>query len=172
MNICVFLSAYDESGRLAPYVEELGNLIAKGGHTLVWGGSNRGLMKILADSAEGAGGKIIGITAELFKDYAREKSHEMTIAKTVSERKALMLARSDAFIILSGGLGTLDELTEIMESKKIHLHEKPIIILNLDGFYDGLKMQLERIDQDGFSPRPIPELVRFVETPKEAMQCL
>ena len=74
MNICVFLSAYDESGNYAKPVRELGKLIAKGGHALVWGGSDRGLMKVLASSVQDAGGKIIGISTELFKTWARKIS--------------------------------------------------------------------------------------------------
>lgn len=172
MNICVFLSAYDESGKLEPHVKELGNLIAQGHHTLVWGGSNTGLMKVLAGTVEEAGGKLIGISVEHLKQHARPGIKDMTIAKDMPERKALMLARSDAFIIMPGGLGTLDELTDIMEIKKHHIHEKPIIILNLDGFYDGLKSQLEHMQTSGFIPRPIEELVEFVNTPKEAIECI
>lgn len=172
MNICVFLSAYDESGRFGPLVAELGTLIGKGGHTLVWGGSDTGLMKELAQSVEDAGGKIVGISVEHLKQHARKGTHELIISSTMAERKGVMFTRSDAFIILPGGLGTLDEITEIMESKKHHIHEKPIIILNIDDFYDGFKAQLERMHAGGFIPRQIDELVRFVSTPKEAMELL
>ncbi len=172
MNICVFLSAYDESGTHAKVVTQLGAMIGKAHHTLVFGGSNRGLMRVLADSVERAGGNIIALSAEIYRAEVRHGISETIIAKTVSERKVLLLDRSDAFIILPGGLGTLDELTEIMESKKVYLHDKPIIIVNLDGFYDGFKVQLERMHGGGFIPRPLDELVRFVNTAQEAMHYL
>ncbi len=83
----------------------------------------------------------------------------MVIAKDLAKRKALMLARSDAVVVMPGGLGTLDEATEILEQRKHGLHDKPVVLLNTAGFYDGLTLQFRRMEQEGFLPVPLAELV-------------
>ena len=83
----------------------------------------------------------------------------MVLAKDLAKRKALMLARSDAIVVMAGGLGTLDEATEILELRKHGLHDKPVVLLNTAGFYDGLALQLQRMEEDGFLPVPLAELV-------------
>jgi predicted Rossmann-fold nucleotide-binding protein len=79
--------------------------------------------------------------------------------RDLGERKAMLLARSDAIVVMAGGLGTLDEATEVLELKKHGLFDKPVILLNTAGFYDGLILQLRRMDADGFLPVPLSELV-------------
>ena len=170
MNICVFCSASDVDKKYSNAARELATLIAQGGHTLVWGGSNKGTMKEIADAAQSAGGTIVGITMEILKAHARPNADEMIIMPTLNERKAKLLKRSDAIAVLPGGLGTLDEVTEILELKKHSLHNKPIVFLNTDGFYHGFKMQLERMDKEGFLPRPLSELLFFANTPENAMR--
>ena len=159
MNICVFLSAADLDARYTRPAREFAELIGKGGHTLVWGGSNTGLMKVVADGVREAGGSLVGISVVFLRDWARTDADEMLIAKDLAERKALMLARSDAVIVMAGGLGTLDEATEILEQKKHGLHDKPVVLLNTAGFYDGLTLQLRRMEEEGFLPVPLAELV-------------
>ena len=103
MNICVFCSANELPDGYTKPAAELATMIAQAGHTMIWGGSNYGLMKVIADSAQAAGGKIVGISLEFFKNYARPNADEMIIAKTLAERKALFLERSDALVVLVGG---------------------------------------------------------------------
>ena len=169
MNICVFCSASDVAERYTKPAVEFGQLIARGGHTLVWGGSDTGLMKVVASAAQENGGRIVGISVEMLRHKARTNADEMIITKDLSERKARMLERADALVVLTGGVGTLDEITETMEMKKQRLHEKPIVFLSTDNFYEGLKIQLQRMDADGFLPRSLDELVYFAATPEEAM---
>ena len=159
MNICVFVSAADLDERYTGPAREFAGLIGKGGHTLVWGGSNTGLMKVVADGVREAGGSLVGISVVFLRDWARTDADEMLIAKDLAERKALMLTRSDAVIVMAGGLGTLDEATEILEQKKHGLHDKPVVLLNTAGFYDGLTLQLRRMEEEGFLPVPLAELV-------------
>jgi uncharacterized protein (TIGR00730 family) len=159
MNICVFLSAADLDARYTRPAREFAELIGKRGHTLVWGGSNTGLMKVVADGVREAGGSLVGISVVFLRDWARTDADEMLIAKDLAERKALMLTRSDAVIVMAGGLGTLDEATEILEQKKHGLHDKPVVLLNTAGFYDGLTLQLRRMEEEGFLPVPLAELV-------------
>jgi uncharacterized protein (TIGR00730 family) len=102
-----------------------------------------------------AGGRLVGISVEFLRGVARTDADEMVIAKDLAERKALLLARSDAIVVLVGGLGTLDEATEILELRKHRLHDKPVVLLNTDGFYDGLLQQLRRMEAEGFLPVPV-----------------
>jgi predicted Rossmann-fold nucleotide-binding protein len=83
----------------------------------------------------------------------------MVIAEDLAERKALLLARSDAIVVMAGGLGTLDEATDILEQRKHGLHDKPVVLLNTAGFYDGLTLQLQRMEDEGFLPVPLADLV-------------
>ncbi|MDO8576048.1 MAG: TIGR00730 family Rossman fold protein [bacterium] len=170
MNICIFCSASDVDKKYTDAAHELSTLIARGGHTLIWGGSNKGTMKIIADAAQEAGGKIIGITMELLRTSARPNADEMLVMPTLGERKAKLLERSDAIVVLPGGLGTLDEITETMELKKHNVHNKAIVFLNTAGFYDGFKLQLERMDKEGFLPRALSEILFFAATPQDAMR--
>jgi len=170
MNICIFCSASDVDKKYTDAARELATLIARGGHTLVWGGSNKGTMKVIADTAQAAGGKIVGITMELLRASARQNADEMLVMKNLGERKAKLLERSDAIVVLPGGLGTLDEITETMELKKHNVHNKAIVFLNTDGFYDGFKLQLERMNKEGFLPRALSEILFFADTPQDAMR--
>jgi uncharacterized protein (TIGR00730 family) len=159
MNICVFLSAAHLDERYTGPAREFAELIGKGGHTLVWGGSDTGLMKVVADGVRDTGGRLVGISVVFLRAWARNDADEMVIAKDLAERKALMLARSDGVVVMAGGLGTLDEATEILEQKKHGLHDKPVVLLNTAGFYDGLMLQLVRMEEEGFLPVPLAKLV-------------
>ncbi len=172
MNICVFCSANEIAEIYTKPADKLATLIGSGGHTLIWGGSDKGVMKIMASGVQKAGGKIVGISMEILREDARLDADEMIITKTLAERKALLLKRSDVIVVLVGGLGTIDEMTEILELKKHKVHEKPVVILNTDNFYEGLKTQFERMGAEGFLPRPLKELIYFADTPEEAIDYL
>nr|WSZ98647.1 TIGR00730 family Rossman fold protein [Streptomyces sp. NBC_00857] len=163
MDICVFLSAADLDERYTRPAREFAELLGKGGHTLVWGGSDSGLMKVVADGVQQAGGRLVGVSVEFLGAVARPDADEMVVAKDLAERKALLLAKSDAVVIMVGGTGTLDEATEILELKKHALHAKPVVLLNTAGFYDGLKQQFQRMESEGFLPLPLTDLVFFAE---------
>lgn len=87
----------------------------------------------------------------------------MVIARDLAERKALLLEKSDAVVIMVGGTGTLDEATEILELKKHGKHTKPVVLLNTAGFYDGLRQQFQRMEDEGFLPLPLTDLVFFAK---------
>ena len=169
MNICVCLSSADLDERYTRPAREFAELIGKGGHTLVWGGSDAGLMKVLADGVRETGGRLVGISVVFLRAWARTDADEMVIAKDLAERKALMLARSDAIVAMAGGLGTLDEATEILELRKHGLHDKPVVLLNTAGFYDGLTLQLRRMEEEGFLPVPLAELVFLADDVASAL---
>lgn len=172
MNICVFLSAADLDERYTEPAREFAGLVGKSGHTLVWGGSDSGLMKVVADGVRASGGRLVGISVELLRGAARKDADEMVITADLAERKALLLSRSEAVVVLAGGLGTLDEVTEVLELKKHGLHHKPIVLLNTDGFYDGLIRQLRRMEDDGFLPLPLDDLVHFAAEPADVLAYL
>ncbi|KJY32163.1 MULTISPECIES: TIGR00730 family Rossman fold protein [Streptomyces] len=172
MNICVFLSAADLDERYTRPAREFAELLGKGGHTLVWGGSESGLMKVVADGVQESGGRLVGVSVGFLAAKARENADEMVIAGDLAERKALLLAKADAVVIMVGGTGTLDEATEILELKKHGRTTKPVVLLNTAGFYDGLKAQFRRMEEEGFLPVPLTELVFFAEEPVAALAYL
>ncbi|MGW4289012.1 LOG family protein [Streptomyces sp. NPDC004673] len=169
MNICVFLSAADLDERYTRPAREFGELIGKGGHTLVWGGSDSGLMKVVADGVQQAGGRLVGVSVEFLSAVARPGADEMVIATSLAERKKLMLDKADAVVIMVGGTGTLDEATEILELKKHHHAQMPVVLLNTAGFYDGLQQQFRRMEEEGFLRRPLSEMVVFAAEPTAAL---
>ncbi|WP_371499308.1 TIGR00730 family Rossman fold protein [Kitasatospora sp. NBC_00374] len=169
MNITVFCSAYSLDDRYTVPAAEFARLLGAGGHTLVWGGSHAGLMGLLADGVKEAGGRLVGISVEFLAHKSYEGADELVMTADLAERKALLLARADAVVVLVGGLGTLDEVTEVLELKKHALHDKPVVVLDTEGFYAGLRTQLERMDAEGFLPRPLAELISFAATPAEAL---
>ncbi len=172
MNICVFLSAADLDERYTRPAREFAELLGKAGHTLVWGGSDVGLMKVVADGVHEAGGRLLGVSVEFLANKARPGTDEMVIAADLAERKKLLLEKADAVVIMVGGTGTLDEATEILELKKHGRTEKPVVLLNTAGFYDGLQQQFRRMEDEGFLPRPLSELVFFAEEPAGALAYL
>ena len=174
MNICVFCSASEVAEEYKAEAQKFAKLLGENGHTLIWGGSDRGIMKVMASGVREAGGRIVGVSVELLRDHARKDADEMIFAKDLDQRQAIMLARADAVVALTGGIGVLDELTDVLEQKKHRLHEKPVIVLNTNGFFDGLKMQLQRMDSEGFLKSakrilPLNEMIYFADTPEEAM---
>lgn len=171
-NICVFLSAATVPEKYIGPAKEFARLLVDHNLNLVWGGSDNGLMKIVADEVQKHGGKIIGVSMEMLKDVARKGADEMIITKDLPARKKLMLERSDAFVVMVGGIGTLDEVTELLELKKHNLHQKQIIFLNTADFYSGLKAQMEKMEKEGFLPKKLSDFVRFAQTPEEVFNYL
>lgn len=167
--LAVFCSANDIDEKYIGPAKEFATLLAQNGYGLVWGGSDTGLMKVIASTVQENNGRIVGVSMELFKNVARENADEMIMTQTLGERKAEMLTRSVAIIVLVGGIGTLDEVTEMIEYKKQKVHNKPIIFLNTDNFYEGLKIQLQKMKADGFISNNVEELVYFADSPQEVI---
>ncbi len=152
-SVCVFCGSSD--GARPAYgtaARTLGRLVAERGLTLVYGGSNVGLMRDLADAALGAGGRVVGVIPEQLVGW--ERAHrgvtELRIVGSMHERKALMVELSDAFVALPGGVGTLDELFEVLTWAQLGLHRKPCGLLDVEGYFDHLMLLIERARVDGF----------------------
>jgi uncharacterized protein (TIGR00730 family) len=152
-RICVYCSS---SAHVHPLffeaAEELGRLIASEGYQLVFGGGNLGLMGALSRSAKKLGGHIISVNLKLFvkEGINFEGADELVVSETMNERKRIMADRSDAFIALAGGFGTLEELAEVLTLKQLHFHKKPIVIINTKQYYDHLLSWLEHSYEEKF----------------------
>ena len=168
-TIYVFCSANEVDRKYKNAAKILARLMVKNGYDLVWGGTNRGLMKVIADEVQNNGGKLIGITVDFLKQGRRLNADEMIITKDISSRKALLFRRSNAIIMLVGGIGSLDEITELLELKKHNFHNHPVVVLNTDNFYEGLKNQFKRMEKDGFLTKKVEEFLYFADTPKQAI---
>lgn len=152
-NICVFLGASDsQESSFKDYVTELGKEIARNNHQLIYGGSSLGLMGCLAGAVLDQGGKAIGITTTHLqnKEIKHSALTELHIVETMQERKQQLADKADCFIVLPGGLGTLEEFFEVWNAVKIGEYEKPIKLLNINGFYTHLFAFLDNVTQYGF----------------------
>jgi uncharacterized protein (TIGR00730 family) len=153
LNICVYCSA---SNNIQPeyftLAAELGAAIAARGDTLIYGGASVGLMGEIAHNVQKGGGKVVGIIPQSLVDLevAYNNADELIVTTTFRERKEAMEERADAFITLPGGLGTLEEVFEIMNLRQLQMLEKPLVLLNHDGFYDPLARLIEHMKEANF----------------------
>ncbi len=140
-SICVYCGSSNRiSDTFRRTAQDLGFFLAENNLDMVFGGGNVGLMGVTADAALEKGGKVIGFIPEFLDDLegGHRKITELHVVKSMHERKQMMFERSDGFIILPGGLGTLDEMFEVMTWKQIGLHKKPIVIYDPQGYYGHL----------------------------------
>lgn len=171
--ICVYSSSSCSIDRLFfEAAELLGAEIAKNGDTLLFGGGMRGLMGATARAAHLNSGRVVGIIPEALniKGVVYEYCDELVVTPGLRERKALMDARSDAFIALPGGYGTLEELLEIITLKQLKYHNKPVVILNTGSFYDCLLRQFDRITDMGFAMEVFKGLYYIADTAGDALR--
>lgn len=152
-NVCVFCSARDVEQKYRDLASQCGARLAKNNMTLIYGGSSSGLMKDVSDSAHKNGGKVIGVFPKFMHDMEilNNKLDTPMFVETLSERKMLMVENSDAFLILPGGFGTLDEFFEVLTMKVLNRLSSPIIIINIDGFWDDLVGLCSKIIDRGFA---------------------
>lgn len=152
--ICVYSSSSNSIDKIYfDIASELGEAIAVRGDILLFGGGTRGLMGATAVSAHGMGGRVIGVIPKALnqKGIVYETCDELIITEDLRKRKSIMDARSDAFIALPGGYGTLEELLEIITLKQLKYHNKPIVILNVNQYYDFLLKQFDTIAHGHFA---------------------
>ncbi len=173
MNICVFSSSSNAIHNA--YFEEaskLGKLIGESGHKLVNGGANVGLMEAVTISAKEAGATTIGIIPERMKhrSLVSGNSHEVIITEDMMERKARMREVSDAFIALPGGVGTLDEILEVITLKQLSYHSKAIVFINTNQFFEHLFLQFEKTYQESFAKSTYKNLYFIAKDAKEAIE--
>ncbi len=166
-RVCVF--AGSAAGRLAEYgaaARQLGDELVRRGHGLVYGGGSVGLMGVLADRVLAGGGEVIGVIPRPLatKELAHAHLTELRVVDTMHERKATMASLADAFVALPGGLGTLEETLEILTWSQLGIHDKPVGVLNVAGFYDPLIKLLANGLREGFIHREYVALLLFADT--------
>lgn len=172
MNICLFGSGsmnIDPSFLDVGY--QLGEIIALNNHTLVFGGGNTGMMGSVARGCYDNKGNIIGIMPEWMSEFEElfEYCDEIIYTKTMNERKIKFIDNSDLFIISPGGIGTLDEFFEALTLKKLKKHDKPIIILNINHFYDNLLNMLDEMLELGFISEADKKMVTVTSNVEEVI---
>lgn len=175
MNITVYLAAsMPENEKLISAIKELGTFIGESNNTLIYGGSKSGLMGILADSVLASNGKVIGVEPEFFikQSVQHEGLTKLIITKDMSERKAKMIELGQAFIAFPGGTGTLEEISEVMSKVVLKHLIAPCILYNLNGYYDGLKIQLDKMIELGLSSKEKLKDIYFVDNLEEIKKIL
>jgi uncharacterized protein (TIGR00730 family) len=178
MNLRTVTVYCSSSRQVAPAyfdaAKELGIGIAREGWSLVYGGNNVGLMDAVASSCRLGGGKVIGITPKLMMDegIADPLCSEMVVTQTMRERKALLEARGDALVALPGGIGTFEELFEVLVGRMLGYHDKPIVIVNVERYYDPLIAMMEHGIEQKFIRPKAREAYFIAETVEAALEYL
>jgi hypothetical protein len=174
-SLCVFCgSQYGSDRRFRAAATRLGELAGGAGLKLIYGGGRVGLMGAVADAAMAAGGEVVGlIPARLLE---REVGHraitELIVARDMFDRKDQMIARADAFVVLPGGLGTLDEMLEVVTLRQLGYHAKPIVLVNLAGYWDPLIALVDQVVAHGFAAPNVRTLYRVVASVDEVLPAL
>ncbi|MBE6595303.1 MAG: TIGR00730 family Rossman fold protein [Ruminococcaceae bacterium] len=169
MNITLYGSASDKIDRAyIDGVEALGRAMAKRGHTMVFGAGSGGLMGAAARGMAAEGGTIIGVTPHFMHSLEPVSTlcTELIATETMAERKTIMEDKADAFIITPGGLGTLDEFFQIMTLKILSRHDKPVVLYNINGFWDGMLAVIGADILKGFISPEVANDFSICETPE------
>jgi len=165
--VCVFCgSAFGFDGSWARAARQLGKGLAASGITLVYGGSHSGLMGEVAEAALRAGGRVEGIIPRhlLPNEDPFDEISELTVVDDMHTRKRLMFDKADAFCVLPGGLGTLDETFEILTWKQLGLHDKPVFLVNVDGYWTPWLALLDHVIAQGFARPAVRYFYQLVDT--------
>ena len=173
--ICVFAGAsHGDSPRFAEAARAIGAGIAAMGGSMVFGGGGLGLMGETARAAMAAGADVQGIMPAFLQAIEPEVSpqEKLIVTPHMQERKTLMLQMSDAFVVLPGGLGTLDEFFEVATEAQLGVHKKPIVVVNVDGYFDALDTMLHLMIKAGFAKPVILDLYHLADGAASALMVL
>lgn len=174
MKICVFgaASAHIDEAYIIK-VEELGERLAKRGHSLVFGAGATGLMGAAARGVSRGGGKVHGVIPKFFRDEGVEaifeKCDEITYTENMAERKRVMEDEADAFIIAPGGIGTFEEFFEVLTLKQLGRHDKPLAVFNIDGYYDDLERFMQNVTERKFITFRCYEMYSYFDSADEIL---
>lgn len=173
-SVCLFCGAAESAD--PEYLEaarEFGRLSAERGWRLVYGGGGVGLMGASARAAHAAGGRVLGVMPAFLRSRERLFDEvETVIVSSMHERKILMYDQSDAFVVAPGGVGTLEEAVEILSWKRLDLHDKPVIFLNLHGFWETFFALMQHSVAEGMTPPSFLQAWRVCDTVEEAFALL
>jgi uncharacterized protein (TIGR00730 family) len=175
MRVAVYLgSSLGSRPEFADAAAATGRLLAEAGVGLVYGGGAVGLMGVLADAALAAGGEVIGVIPDGL--FAAEVAHQgltrLEVVQSMHERKARMAELADGFAALPGGLGTLDELIEVLTWLQLRLHGKPVVLLDVDGFWEGFLQFVDGLVEVGFVPSATRQQLITAASPAELVRVL
>lgn len=150
------------------HAKEIGNMLGKKNIQLIYGGGKNGLMGIVASAALNNNGKVIGVMPSVLseKEHQHDKLTTLHIVKTMHERKKMMYELCDAAIILPGGFGTLDELFEMITWNNLNIHDKQIVLLNSDGFYNHMLAHFEKMQEEHFLYKHAHEKFSIIDSPQ------
>ena len=154
---------------------ELGRLFARHHVQLVNGGGSVGLMGVMGREVHAQEGRVIGVIPKRLKSIegrAYDASDELILTETMRERKRIMYELSDGYVALAGGYGTLEEFLEVLTLRKLGYHDRPIVLLNTNGFYDGLLTFFDSMTDAGFSHEPATRYFQVVARPEEVLPTL
>jgi uncharacterized protein (TIGR00730 family) len=174
-RLCVYCgSAGAVDPRCREAARELGERLAAAGIELVFGGGRIGLMGIAADAVLAGGGRVIGVIPERLRDaeLAHQGVNELVITAGMHDRKRVMAERADAFAVLPGGIGTLDEMFEMLTWRQLGLHDKPIFLVDIAGYWQPLRALLDHIAAQHFAASLVPRLLHVVLDVDALMQGL
>jgi uncharacterized protein (TIGR00730 family) len=172
-SICVFCgSSHGAKPEYGQAARRLGRLIGEHDFSLVFGGGNVGLMGEVARAAHDAGATILGVLPEFLRHLEQplKTAEELIVVPDLQQRKAIMLARSDAFIVLPGGLGTFDEIFEVLSTAQLQVHRKPLVLVDTEGYFAPLENAIAAILREGFAMRNVENFYRIVPTPEAAIE--
>lgn len=174
-NICVYCGSSENVDEIFKQTSaQLGTIIAESDRRVIYGGGRNGLMGIVADAALEKNGEVIGVIPLHLdeKEVAHKELTELHIVDSMHERKQLMVEKSDAFVILPGGLGTMDEFFEIFTWWQLGLHDKPILIANIKDYWTPLIKMLDNIQSEGFCRKDDLDFIRVVNSIEEILPSL
>lgn len=174
-NICVFSSSSDAIDReFFSHALEVGMEIALRNGTLVFGGTNVGLMGAVAKATQKHGGRVVGVIPDFMraKGIAYADADELIVTRDMRERKATMESRSDAFLALPGGFGTLEEMIEIITLKQLKQHAKPVVFLDINNFYRPLQRLFEHMIEHHFAKEAMRQIYHFANDVPSAFSYL
>ena len=174
-SICVYCSSSDAiADAYPPVAEALGRGIACRGHELLYGGGAVGLMGVMGEAVHEAGGTVTGVIPS--KLQAREgiayDADELIVTDTMRERKRILYQNADAFAVLPGGYGTIEEFMEVLTLKQLGYHDHPIVLLNVDGFFETLLSFFEELREGRFARAPVTDLVHVAPSAEAALDRL
>ncbi len=174
-SICVFCSSSNRvSNSFKEQAYQLGELIAKRGYALVYGGATGGLMSAVSEGAANWGGEIIGVISTPIIQMGRESTLPTKMIKTVNmaERKTKLKELSDVFVVLPGAFGTLDEMFDVVAASSVGEHNKALICINLDAYYNPLQAMIEQMQKENLLPEIEKTKLYFVENIADCMQLI
>ena len=172
MRICIFgASGRELDARYYAEAEAVGRLIGENGDSIVFGGGAEGLMGACARGVSAAGGDVVGIAPRFFDEpgILYDKCSRMIFTETMRERKKLLEERSDATIVTPGGIGTYEEFFEILTLKSLGRIDRPIVLYNINGYYDSMRALLEYTAGEKFMARDVVDMCRFMKDPEEIL---